>query len=126
MGDKMEHTFGCKVKEARERLNLTQDEAAQTIRNKYGVRLSSAYLSMIERNERTNITTKLDEALRDFFSIPRETIFLKDKKPKELIKILEQEDFILNGRMATQEDRERLIRMYEAMFWDAKEKNRRK
>jgi transcriptional regulator with XRE-family HTH domain len=62
------------------------------------------------------------------FPNPRKTNILpnKPKKPKDLQKILEQEDFTLNGRMATPEDRERLIKMYEAMYWDAKQQNKRK
>ena len=51
---------------------------------------------------------------------------LSPKKPKDLLKILEQEDYTLNGRLATPEDKERLATIVEAMFWDAKEKNKRK
>jgi transcriptional regulator with XRE-family HTH domain len=54
------------------------------------------------------------------------TIQIEKKRPKDLQKILEQEEFTLNGQMATQEDRERLLKMVEAMYWDAKEKNKRK
>lgn len=50
----------------------------------------------------------------------------EEKRPKDLIKILEKEEFTLNGQMATQDDRERLLKMIEAMYWDAKEKNKRK
>ncbi len=48
------------------------------------------------------------------------------KQPKDLLKILEQEDYTLNGRLATPEDKDRLATVVEAMFWDAKEKNKRK
>lgn len=50
----------------------------------------------------------------------------KQKKPKDLLKILEQEDYTLNGRLATPEDKERLATIIEAMYWDAKQKNKRK
>jgi transcriptional regulator with XRE-family HTH domain len=49
---------------------------------------------------------------------------VKQKKPKDLIKILEQEEYTLNGQIATQEDREKLAKIVEALYWDAKEKNK--
>lgn len=48
------------------------------------------------------------------------------KKPKDLIKLLEQEEYTLNGELASPEDKERIKRIVEAMYWDAKEKNKRK
>ncbi|WP_110953070.1 helix-turn-helix domain-containing protein [Anaerosinus massiliensis] len=48
------------------------------------------------------------------------------KRPKELIKLIEQEEYTLNGKIATQEDREKLAKIIEALYWDAKEKNKRK
>lgn len=50
----------------------------------------------------------------------------QSKKPKDLLKILEQEDYTLNGRLASPEDKERLATIIEAMYWDAKKKNKRK
>lgn len=65
-------TLGNSIKFAREKMGLSQEAAAKEIRNRYRVRLSSAYLSMIERGERVNLTTKLAHALREFFQIDRE------------------------------------------------------
>lgn len=48
------------------------------------------------------------------------------KRPKELIKLIEQEEYTLNGQIATQEDREKLAKIIEALYLDAKEKNKRK
>lgn len=48
------------------------------------------------------------------------------KKPKDLLKLLEQEEYTLNGELASPEDKERIKRIVEAMYWDAKEKNKRK
>lgn len=62
-------TFANDIKSAREKMGLSQEAAAREIRKLYGVRLSSAYLSIIERGERVNLTTKLDQALRDFFKL---------------------------------------------------------
>lgn len=78
-------SFGDLVRMARENAGLTQDDAAAAIRQKYGVRLSSAYLSMIERGERTNLTTKLENALKDFFNIQL-------TKAVDILEILEDKD----------------------------------
>lgn len=49
-----------------------------------------------------------------------------ENKPKDLIKLLEKEEYTLNGVLVNQEDKEKLKRIIEAAFWDAKEKNKRK
>lgn len=49
-----------------------------------------------------------------------------ENKPKDLIKLLEKEEYTLNGEIVTQEDRDRIKRVIEALYWDAKEKNKRK
>lgn len=48
------------------------------------------------------------------------------KVPKELRKLLEDEEIALNGRMMTDEDKEKMLKIIEAAFWEAKEMNRRK
>lgn len=55
--------------------------------------------------------------------------FTSDKKhfaPKELKKLLEDEEITLNGRLMTEEDKQKMYRIIEAAFWDAKEMNKRK
>mgnify|MGYP000538471604 CR=1 FL=1 len=49
-----------------------------------------------------------------------------ENKPKDLIKLLEKEEYTLNGEIVTQEDRDKIKRVIEALYWDAKEKNKRK
>ena len=48
------------------------------------------------------------------------------KVPKDLKKILEDEEFTLNGRMMSAEDKEKMMRIIEAAFYEAKEMNKRK
>lgn len=48
------------------------------------------------------------------------------KVPKDLKKILEDEEVTLNGRMMSAEDKEKMIRIIEAAFYEAKEMNKRK
>lgn len=48
------------------------------------------------------------------------------KVPKDLKKILEDEEVSLNGRMMSAEDKEKMMRIIEAAFYEAKEMNKRK
>ena len=48
------------------------------------------------------------------------------KVPKDLKKILEDEEVTLNGRMMSSEDKEKMMRNIEAAFNEAKELNKRK
>lgn len=48
------------------------------------------------------------------------------KIPKDLKKILEDEEVTLNGRMMSPEDKEKIYKVIEAMYYDAKEQNKRK
>ena len=66
--------------------------------------------------------------MAEFFADDKEALieYEHKKMPKDLRKIIEQEDFTLNGKLASPEDRQRLIKMYEAMYWDAKQQNKRK
>ena len=48
------------------------------------------------------------------------------KVPKELKKLLEDEEIALNGRMMSDEDKEKMMRIIEAAFYEAKEMNKRK
>ena len=48
------------------------------------------------------------------------------KAPKDLKKILEDEEVTLNGRMMSDEDKEKMMRIIEAAFYEAKEMNKRK
>lgn len=52
---------------------------------------------------------------------------IENKKiPKDLKKILEEEEITLNGRMMSAEDKEKIYRVIEVMYHDAKEQNKRK
>lgn len=74
VGDTMSLFFGDLVKQSREYMKLSQDEAAKTIKTKYDVSISGSYLSMIERNERTNLTINVVNAIIDFFNLPASSI----------------------------------------------------
>ena len=95
----------------------------------------STLYSIIKRN---NTKADIDVLIRianilgvpvEFFS---DEIYLKPasqptkKVPKDLKKILEDEGVTLNGRMMSAEDKEKMMRIIEAAFYEAKEMNKRK
>lgn len=59
-------------------------------------------------------------------SAPINSLQPTKKVPKDLKKILEDEEVTLNGRMMSAEDKEKMMRIIEAAFYEAKEMNKRK
>lgn len=47
-------------------------------------------------------------------------------KPKELRRLLKNEEITLNGRLLSAEEKQKVYRIIEAAFWEAKEMNKRK
>ena len=69
----------------------------------------------------------LKKYLPDYRIKGEEFLTPKNKKiPKDLKKILEEEEVTLNGRMVSEEEKEQMLRVLEALYRDAKEKNKRK
>lgn len=51
---------------------------------------------------------------------------IEEKKPKDLIKFLEQSEVMFDGVVLTEEDKEKVVKALELAFWDAKQQNKRK
>lgn len=74
------------------------------------------------------------QKIADYFGVPvsyftdeEPSVNADNKKtPKELRKLLESEEITLNGRLFSAEDKEKMLKIVEAAFWDAKEMNKRK
>lgn len=70
------------------------------------------------------------KAVADFFHISVDYLLdreePKQKLPKDLKKLLNDEEITLNGRMVSPEDKEKMLRIIEALYYDAKEENKRK
>lgn len=127
-------SIGKKIKQLRENKGLSQKELADSL----GV--TQQAIDAWERSI-TNPRKKSIDKLSSFFNVnggfffeddiqnktlSNEMIIKKENKPKDLIKLLEKEEYTLNGVLVNQEDKEKLKRIIEAAFWDAKEKNKRK
>lgn len=127
-------SIGKKIKQLRENKGLSQKELADSL----GV--TQQAIDAWERSI-TNPRKKSIDKLSSFFNVnggfffeddiqnktpSNEMIIKKETKPKDLIKLLEKEEYTLNGVLVNQEDKEKLKRIIEAAFWDAKEKNKRK
>lgn len=116
-----------RIRELREKKGLSQSEVAKLLgmnRTTY-VHYETGY---------SKPTKKLKD-LCALFNVSADYILGNDNntsntqtenKPKDLIKLLEKEEYTLNGEIVTQEDRDKIKRVIEALYWDAKEKNKRK
>lgn len=116
-----------RLRKLREEKGLSQSEVAKLI----GV-TRTAYLHY--ETGRYKPVRKINE-LCALFNVSADYILGNDtnisniqteNKPKDLIKLLEKEEYTLNGEIVTQEDRDKIKRVIEALYWDAKEKNKRK
>ncbi len=121
---KNSRTLGQTIALYREKLDLTQKELAEKLN------IGKSTMSQYESDERRP-SDEVKIKLCDIFSITLDELMNrptpKTKKiPKDLKKILEDEAITLNGRLVTEEDKEKMMRILEAAFYEAKEMNRRK
>lgn len=111
-----------RLRELREAKGLSQGEVAELI----GV-TRTAYLHY--ETGRYKPVRKIKELCK-LFNTTSDYILGNDtnekRKPKDLIRLLDKEEYTLNGVLVNQDDKEKLKRIIEAAFWDAKEKNKRK
>ena len=121
--------FNTMLKTLRLKKGLTQDELAKL------TGLTRSAIGMYESGNREPKYEVL-ELLADFFNVDMNTLLDQyasinslqptKKVPKDLKKILEDEEVTLNGRMMSAEDKEKMMRIIEAAFYEAKEMNKRK
>lgn len=114
------------LKQLREKTNMTQAELARELG------FSRQTYSNYEAGRRQPDPEVL-EKLADYFDVSidylvgREYKNLENKKiPKDLRKILEDETITLNGRLMSDSDKEKMFRIIEAAFYEAKAMNKRK
>lgn len=108
----------------RKQRKLTQQEVASRLN------IAQSTLSQYERGDR-RIDDELLRIFCDFYQTSADEILNIQQKnnkkiPKDLRKILEDEAVTLNGRMLSNEDKEKMYKIIEAAFWEAKEMNKRK
>ena len=123
-----------RFKELRKAKGLTQEELITQFNARYGKQYGASSISMFENGKRIPETQSLMD-FADFYGVTVDYLLGRDetpvappapKRPKQLEKILAEEDLTFNGAVLTAEDREKINRALELAFWDAKEKNKRK
>lgn len=122
-----------RLKELRKAKGLTQEEMISQFNERYGKQYGASSISMFENGKRIPETQSLMD-FADFFGVSVDYLLGRtdpaekpvEKKPKQLEKILQEEDLTYNGAVLTAEDREKINKALELAFWDAKQKNRRK
>lgn len=127
-----------RLKELRKAKGLTQEELIEQFNARYGKRYAPSSLSMFENGKRIPETQSLMD-FANFFGVTVDYLLGRDvplrehkpkqpeeKKPKQLEKILQDEDLTYNGEVLTAEDREKISIALKLAFYDAKAKNKRK
>lgn len=123
-------TFGKRLASLREGKKLTQIELANL------TSISRSRLSLYETDKREPDLQTVKQ-LANFFGItvdellgladkPSEALSAEPKKPKDLLKFLEQSEVMFDGVPLTEEDKEKVRKALELAFWDAKQQNKRK
>lgn len=117
-----------RLKELRNNLGVNQSEMARRL----GMSRQTYSNYEAGRREPDMATLKL---FAEYFCVsldylagvtPDPLVDQNKKIPKDLRKILEDEEIILNGRMLSDDDKQKMLKIIEAAFWEAKELNKRK
>lgn len=122
-----------RLKELRKAKGLTQEELTEQFNERYGKQYGTSSISMFETGKRIPETQSLID-FADFFGVTLDYLLGRDvtpkmkktKVPKQLEKILQDEELTYNGEVLTSDDREKIKKALELAFWDAKQKNKRK
>lgn len=121
-------TFGERLAYLRESKNLTQVELANLIL------ISRSRLSLYETDKREPDLQTVKQ-FADFFGVTTDYLLGRpdnssahtpsstpqSKKPKDLIKFLEQSEVMFDGIPLTNDDREKIKKALELAFWDTKQ-----
>ncbi|MEC0233685.1 helix-turn-helix transcriptional regulator [Paenibacillus kribbensis] len=129
-------SLGERIKALREKMGLTQDDLADALD------MNRANISNYERGTITKIPSnilgkladvlntnadyllgRIDDAAPKTYSIPS-WASPKDIRDFKTI-LLEDGPIMFDGIPIEQEDRQKVLRVMEAMFWDIKEKNKK-
>jgi Predicted transcriptional regulators len=125
-------TFGERLKLLREEKELTQRALANLLKIGYST------LGMYETNKRSPDMATISH-LADFFGVTVDYLLgrsadphatktnAENKKPKELLKFLEESEVMFDGETYNldEEDKKKIRAALELAFWDAKEQNRK-
>lgn len=118
----MSTILGNNLKKCRMELHLTQNEVS------IGTNIPRGTYTHYELGKREPDNDTLLILAKFFNKNPSDLLgYNEGEKPIELKNILENEAQVtLNGRLVTQEDKEKMLRILEALYYKAKEMNEKK
>ncbi|MEG2764823.1 MAG: helix-turn-helix transcriptional regulator [Acidaminococcaceae bacterium] len=113
-----------RLRELRDEAGLTQSKVADDLG------ISRQSYNFYENGKR-ELSPDMLKVLSNYFGVSIDYLLNNIPKhntdnPKDLKRLLESEAVVLNGRMFSQEDKEKILKIVEAVFWEAKEFNKRK
>lgn len=119
--------YAIRIAELRNAKELTQQQLADILK------LTRGRLNNYEQGIREPDYTTLQN-IADFFGVTVDYLLGRDteyapqaeKKPKDLLKFLDESEVMFDGVPLTEEDKEKVRKALELAFWDAKQQNKRK
>ncbi len=124
-------TLGERIKQLRDSKQLSQDELAKVFN------LSQSTIAYYETNKKQPPLQTL-QTIADFFHVSTDYLLGRtdnkneklsqeeQKSPKDLQKFLDQQGIMFDGVPLTDDDKEKICKALEIIFWDAKQQNKRK
>ena len=119
--------IGDQIVSLRQAMGLSRNELAERTGIEYQT------LAKYETNKRTP-SAEVISHLAAFFQVSTDYLLGTSKKPpsilkpqpKDLRKVLNEAELHLDGVPLTEDDKEKLRKAVELLFWDAKQQNKRK
>lgn len=118
--------LGENLKDLRIKKDLTQQQVADLLN------INRVTYTQYELNKRDPDTNTLIR-LADFFGVTTDDLLGRDKpnetseekKPKDLEKFLDNQEIMFDGVPLTEDDKAKIRKSLEIIFWDAREKNKK-
>lgn len=118
-------TFGQRLKRLREQRHLSREKIAEDLQLSYWA------ISKYETDKRSPDHTTL-QRLANYFEVSLDELLggnpfqkLEDSKPKDLEKFLDNQEIMFDGIPLTEDDKAKIRKSLEIIFWDAREKNKK-
>jgi len=125
-----QNILGTRIAELRSKRDLTQAELGEILGESTGISLTQSAIGQYERGVRRP-SLEIIEALSDIFNVSIDYLFGKteekltvDKYLKldtiELEQLLKSKNVTFQGKILTERDKERLVDVSIALFWENK------
>ena len=118
-------TFGQRLKRLREQRHFSREKVADDLQLSYWA------ISKYETDKRSPDHSTL-QRFANYFEVTVDELLggssfqeSEQKKPQDLAKFLDQQEIMFDGILLTEDDKAKIRKSLEIIFWDAREKNKK-